>query len=246
MEHHHAKQSGSVFIELLWTIPLFIAGIVLIILVGVHLNAKSALQDAVTHALSLATTRGYSAQLLYAPFARVTDYANGDKPFEHIKDLLVSSQKLDSPEDLLLASYRSALGGVQLNDLGTSELLALVYVNQAVSLASLGEAVFPCSADDQSMGCLRCFFVPTATGVLPLAIDVNILDDLSTAAPQSQMSMEVRDRESKQRLEMWCSYRPKNVFLSIAMGLAQASGFTLDPTLGTIQVKGAADAFAGF
>jgi hypothetical protein len=96
------------------------------------------------------------------------------------------------------------------------------------------------------MGCLRCFFVPTATGVLPLAIDVNILDDLSTAAPQSQMSMEVRDRESKQRLEMWCSYRPKNVFLSIAMGLAQASGFTLDPTLGTIQVKGAADAFAGF
>jgi hypothetical protein len=246
MQHRDKSQLGSVFVELLWTIPLFISGIVLIILVGIHLNAKSALQDAVTQGLSLASTRGYAAQLLSSsPLMRATKYIKGQNSFTDIKDLVVSASKSDLSEEVLLDAYESALGGggLELKDLQNSQILALVYVNQAISLASLGEAVFPCAAGEETMGCLRCFFVPTRQGVLPLAIDDRILSDLSSS---SYGNADVINRHLSQRLEMWCSYRPKNFFLTAAMGIAQASGFNISSQLGTIQVKGAVDAFAGF
>lgn len=248
MKNRGKAQLGSVFVELLWTIPLFISGIVLIILVGIHLNAKSALQDAVTQGLSLASTRGFAAQLLGAtPLMRATRYVNGQSSFNDIKDLVVSSSQSDLAEQALLDSYESALGGKPLHELRNSQLLALVYVSQAISLASLGEAVFPCAAGDETMGCLRCFFPPTPQGALPLAIDTDIdADILKDLSLQSGDDNDVTDRRVNQRLEMWCSYRPKNFFLTTAMGIAQASGFKLSPELGTIEVKGAVDAFAGF
>jgi len=235
--------AGSVFVELLWTVPLFIAGIVLIALVGIHLSSRSSLQDSVTQALSLAATRGHSKQLSEDMIPSVSEFLARPGDFSPMRRLLVAPPRELLTDAELRTIYKNALDGTQLEDLNRAQLLALVYVQQALSLASLGEALFPCEPGDVSSGCLQCSFLPPA-GSQPSQPPKALLEDLSGV--QETVRTEILERAASQRLEMWCNYRPRNRLLDTLLSISRAFGFEADPALGRITVHGAVDAFPGF
>jgi len=247
--------SGSVFVELLWTVPLFIAGIVLIALVGIHLSSRSSLQDSVTQALSLAATRGHSKQLSEDIIPSVSEFLARPGDFSPMRRLLVAPPRELLTDAELRTIYKNALDGTQLEDLNRAQLLALVYVQQALSLASLGEALFPCEPGDVSSGCLQCSFLPPARapgGPPPVPQPLERVTALSDASLEDRgrvpvpVETEILERAASQRLEMWCNYRPRNRLLDTLLSISRAFGFEADPALGRITVHGAVDAFPGF
>lgn len=249
-----AALSGSVLLELIWVIPAFAAGLGLIIAVGVYLNARSALQDAVSNGLVLAATRAQSG----APLS--TTLGSG-RTRENVTRLLVSSELQLSErvlENYARASY--SLSGVGSDGiirtrskslLGTPvrtvELLAMAYIGHALEVHTLGDARFPCAAEDTSPGCLICLFFPgtgansfgpepSSSALRPGFADPVLSELLSEPLPGGGFEIEAL----QQRLSVTCWYYPQHALLEFLVALARGIGLE-GLSLGGISASAAVD-----
>lgn len=251
-----SPQCGSVLLELLWAVPAFAAGLGLIIAVGVYLNARSALQDAVSNGLSLAASRAETPTPLLnvlsptfpdAALARLLvsrEFDDGD-----IKQILQDGYAATS---YTITSVDKAVGEIKvrtkplLRGARATEVLAMAYIAQALEIHTLGDVRFPCALNDASPGCLSCRFIP-GSGAGSVQNSFAYMS-AETTFPEPIVALLVAPSGTSgyegdvlsRRLSVLCRYYPRHPLVDLLSGLARGIGFN-SFSFGAITASAAVD-----
>jgi hypothetical protein len=228
-----------VLLELLWTIPAFAAGLGLVIAVGIYLNARSALQDAVSNGLTLAVSR-------YESSAPLVQSLLPKFPASMTSRLLISAESVGAEIDDRFLTERYRGTSYQVNRVTSDnvtvtpksllsdpvrpvEVVAMIYIAQGLEVQTLGDAKFPCTLADQSPGCLSCRFMP-GTSAAYLQTE---LSDMSSnqnfpepiiATLWSAGGALSEDSVVSKRLSVVCRYYPTHPLIDLFAALARGIG----------------------
>ncbi len=260
-------QRGSVFLELLWTLPAFAAGLALILFLGVQINARSALQDAVTSGLGLAVTRAHGIEGRPGALEAVDNYVNlvhskeapaGSQELTSLSRLIVSREHADwisSPEleTNLSSAYAFTFydpdynpanpGAIPLfSSPSPTQLYALAYIFQAMELHTLGDVVFPCDPRAMRPGCLSCRFFPGGDAARASGNPNQFSNPGNTSFDEifNRASPNQRITLKERRISISCFYRPKHIFIDLLVAIAEPLGLNVS-SFGTVGAVAAID-----
>ena len=156
-------ERGAALVELALTLPIFLAGLLFFIWLGISFNATNSLKSAVPRAIRLAATRGPDDLL----GTRIIGDVHAWRADQNDEGRMPTLLSLPSEHwGTALKRYDESVAAVfgsswTLRDLPPEYTYALIYVNEAMRQSVGATLRFPCDADDpvDGAGCLECEFL---------------------------------------------------------------------------------------
>lgn len=231
---HNNCNRGAVLAELALSLPIFLLLVYIIIFVGVMLNAKASLGNAMGTGLRLAATRGNDFAIgqeilpILSEWHRTGSLSNPE--LDLLYQVLFANVSHGSPPEYLNRYKACLLGDTfpqasaqinNLNDLPAPYLYTLVYLNEALRKSIGNQVKMPCRADgaapicdsgswnyqisdDDGPGCVSCQLLNP--------------DDPSGGGQYSGTEFPLS------RMAVECAYEPDNLITRPIVGLFRLLG----------------------
>ncbi len=205
--------SGATLVEIAIALPLFMFGILVMLWLGIALNAKASLTFALGNSLRLATTRA-DANLTGADLIQALHdwHADSSMSPSTVQKYLASPDRYDDFYAYYgtesLRYFRNGASNITLHDVPLEYVYALVYMNEAMRQSTGSALRYPCdpagAGSEDGSDCLLCVFLNPDINQAYTTLDVS-----SVPLNPKQIALE-------------CSYQPNQFLLSPLMGMLRA------------------------